>query len=92
MDDMYGLGFDQKRVAGDSQIGPAHNDTSISTAPQGAANQISDRHSSSPLGFLIHISITTPVVSALKNYCIWGFLEVQTNILYHFWIQVATVT
>ena len=29
--------------------------------------QISGRHSGSPLGYFIQISITTPVVSALKN-------------------------
>ena len=31
---------------------------------------ISELHSSPPLGYFIHISITTPVVSALKNYYI----------------------
>jgi hypothetical protein len=29
---------------------------------------ISGRHSSYPLGYFTHISITTPIVSALKNY------------------------
>jgi hypothetical protein len=36
MDDINN-GFDQKRVAGNSQIGPKHNDTSTPTAPRGAA-------------------------------------------------------
>jgi hypothetical protein len=34
-----------------------------------------------PLGYFIHISITTPIVPALKNYYIWSFLEVPTDIL-----------
>ena len=51
--------------------------------------QISGRHSGSPLGYFIQISITTPVVSALKNCYVRGFLEVPSDILYHFWIQVA---
>jgi hypothetical protein len=42
-----------------------------------------------PLGHFIHISITTPVVSALKNYYIESFLEAPADILNHFWIQVA---
>jgi hypothetical protein len=42
-----------------------------------------------PWGVFIHISITTPVVSALKNYYIQKFLEVPADILNHFWIQVA---
>jgi hypothetical protein len=42
-----------------------------------------------PLGYFINISITTPVVSALKNYYIQSFLEVPADILNHFWIQVA---
>ena len=37
----------------------------------------------------MQISITTPVVSALKNCYVRGFLEVPSDILYHFWIQVA---
>jgi hypothetical protein len=44
-----------------------------------------------PLGYFIHISITitTPIVSALKNYYVWSFLEVPADILNHFWVQVA---
>ena len=42
-----------------------------------------------PPGYFTHISITTPIVSALKNYYRWGFLEVPTDILNNFWIQVA---
>jgi hypothetical protein len=42
-----------------------------------------------PPGYFIHVSITTPAVSALKNYYRWSFLEVPTDILNHFWIQVA---
>jgi hypothetical protein len=30
-----------------------------------------------------------PVVSALKNCYVWGFLEVPADILDHCWIQVA---
>ena len=51
--------------------------------------QISEFHSSSPLGHFIHVSIITPVVSVLKNYCVWSFLEVPTDIFNHFWIQIA---
>jgi hypothetical protein len=32
-----------------------------------------------------------PIVSALKNYHAWGFLGVPTEILNHFWIQVAVL-
>ena len=53
--------------------------------------QISGRHSGSPLGYFIQISITTPVVSALKNCYMSSFLEVPSDILYHFWIQVAVL-
>ena len=42
-----------------------------------------------PPGYFIHISITTPIVSALKNYYRQGFLEAPTDVLSHFWIQVA---
>jgi hypothetical protein len=42
-----------------------------------------------PLGYFIHISIVTPIASALKNYCIESFLEFSTDILNHFWIQVV---
>ena len=42
-----------------------------------------------PLGHLIHISITTPIARALKNCSSWGFLEVPTEILSHFRIQMA---
>jgi hypothetical protein len=35
----------------------------------------------------MHISITTPIAPALKNYYIESFLEVPTDILNHFWIQ-----
>ena len=41
-----------------------------------------------PPGYFTHISITTPIVSASKNYYVPGFLEVPTDILNHFWIQV----
>jgi hypothetical protein len=53
--------------------------------------QISGRHSGSPLGYFMHISITTPVVSALNNCYMRGFLEVPSDILHHFWIQVAVL-
>jgi hypothetical protein len=42
-----------------------------------------------PPGHSTHISITTPIVFALKNYYSQGFLEVPTDILNHFWIQVG---
>ena len=42
-----------------------------------------------PPGYFIHISITTPIVSALKNYYRQSFLEAPTDFLNHFWIQVA---
>jgi hypothetical protein len=42
-----------------------------------------------PRGYFAHVSITTPVVSALKNYYIESFLEVPTDFLKYFWIQVA---
>ena len=42
-----------------------------------------------PPRYFTHISINKPVVSALKNYYIQGFLEVPTDFLNHFWIQVA---
>jgi hypothetical protein len=42
-----------------------------------------------PLGYFIHFSITTPIVSALKNYYIESYLEVPTDILNQFWIQVV---
>ena len=35
------------------------------------------------------ITITTPVVSALKNYYIQSFLEAPADFLNHLWIQVA---
>jgi hypothetical protein len=37
----------------------------------------------------MHVSKTTPVVSALKNHHAQSFLGVPTDILNHFWIQVA---
>jgi hypothetical protein len=40
-------------------------------------------------GYFVHVSITTPVVSALKNYYIQSFLEVPTGFFKYFWIQVA---
>jgi hypothetical protein len=40
-------------------------------------------------GVFTHISITTPVVSALKNYYIQSFLEAPMDFLKYFWIQVA---
>jgi hypothetical protein len=35
--------------------------------------------------------MTTPIVSALKNYYtdIWSFLEVPAGFFYHFWDQVV---
>jgi hypothetical protein len=44
-----------------------------------------------PLVYFTHISITTPIASALKNYYtgILSFLEVSTDFLNHFWIQVT---
>jgi hypothetical protein len=42
-----------------------------------------------PLGCFIHIPLTTPVVSALKKYYIWSFLEVPADFLNHFWIEVV---
>jgi hypothetical protein len=44
------------------------------------------------LGHPMGVSITTPVVSALKNYYIQSSLEVPADILNHFWIQVAGKT
>jgi hypothetical protein len=32
-----------------------------------------------PPSYFTHVSITTPIVSALKNYYRWSFLEVQTD-------------
>jgi hypothetical protein len=40
-------------------------------------------------GYFAHISITTPIVTALKNYYVQSFLEAPADILKHFWIQVA---
>ena len=42
-------------------------------------------------GHFKYISITTPIASALKNYYIQSFLELEvpTDILNHFWIQVV---
>jgi hypothetical protein len=52
--------------------------------------QASPPNSSEPPGCFIHISITTPIVSALKNYYIESFLEVPADIiLNHFWIHVT---
>jgi hypothetical protein len=42
-----------------------------------------------PPGHFAHVSITTPVVSAWKNYYIWSFLEVPTDFLKYIWVQVA---
>jgi hypothetical protein len=42
-----------------------------------------------PPSYVTHISITTPIVSALKNYYRWNLLEVPTDFLNHFWIQVT---
>jgi hypothetical protein len=42
-----------------------------------------------PPGYFTNVSITTPIVSALKNYYRYSFLEAPTDILNHFWIQVA---
>jgi hypothetical protein len=44
-----------------------------------------------PLGYTAHISITTSVAFALKNYYTQGFLEVPADILNHFWIQIQVV-
>jgi hypothetical protein len=44
-----------------------------------------------PLGCVGHISMTTFVVSALKNYHVQSYLEVPTDILNHFWIQAAVL-
>ena len=35
-----------------------------------------------PLGYFAHISITTLIARALKNYSRWNFLEVPTDIFY----------
>jgi hypothetical protein len=43
----------------------------------------------SPLRYFIHVSITTPIVSALKMYYTQSFLEFPTDILNRFWIQIA---
>jgi hypothetical protein len=32
-----------------------------------------------PMGYFMHMSITTPVVSALKKYYIQGFLEARSS-------------
>jgi hypothetical protein len=38
----------------------------------------------------MHISITTPIASALKNYYVQSFQEAPTDFLIkYFWIQVA---
>jgi hypothetical protein len=37
---------------------------------------------------LLHACFYTPIASALKNYHAWGLLEVPTDFLNHFWIQV----
>jgi hypothetical protein len=42
-----------------------------------------------PQGHFTYIYITTPVVSALKNYHAWGFLEAPTDFFKCFWIQKA---
>ena len=42
-----------------------------------------------PPGYFTHVSTTTPIVSALKNYYVWGFLEVPTDFIKCFWIQVT---
>jgi hypothetical protein len=42
-----------------------------------------------PLGYFVHVPMTTPIVSALKNYYISRFLEGPTDFFNHFWIQVA---
>jgi hypothetical protein len=44
-----------------------------------------------PWEYFAHVSIITPVVSALKNYSIKSFLGVPADIdiLSRFWIQVA---
>jgi hypothetical protein len=39
--------------------------------------------------YFINTSITTPAVSALKNFHIQGFLEAPADILNRFWIKVA---
>jgi hypothetical protein len=36
-----------------------------------------------------HTPITIPTVSALKNYYTWSLLQVLTDFINHFWIQVA---
>jgi hypothetical protein len=44
-----------------------------------------------PPGYFAHVSMTTPVVPALKNYYIESLLvlEAPTNFLNHFWIQIT---
>jgi hypothetical protein len=48
-----------------------------------------------PSGYFIQISITTPAVSALRNYynlyleLFLSTVGVPADTLYHFWIQVA---
>jgi hypothetical protein len=42
-----------------------------------------------PPSYFTHISITTPVVSALKDYYTQSFLEALTDFKNHFWIQMA---
>jgi hypothetical protein len=39
--------------------------------------------------YFTHISITKPIVFTLKSYYIQSSLEVPTEFLNHFWIQVA---
>jgi hypothetical protein len=48
---------------------------------------VSEQNSSLTPGYFTNMSITTPIVSALKK--TKSFLEVPTDILNHFWIQVA---
>jgi hypothetical protein len=36
--------------------------------------------------------MTTPIVSALKKYYIWSFLEAPADFFKCFWVQVAVFT
>jgi hypothetical protein len=63
--------------------------TTVAAATIDTRTHVSELNSSWTPGNFTHVSINAPVVSALKNYHVQGFLEAPTNILNHFWIQVA---
>ena len=50
---------------------------------------VSDLYPISTPSYFKNVPIPTPVVSALENYYVQSFLEVPTDFLNHFWIQVT---